>query len=116
MAGADFLRPVHPQDDLVGQPVRDEVHHGGEQKGDDQAVRPAEHFADDQQQPAQEPEQERRFHTVRHTVILPLTAVNASRRLQLPASRGFNCQLQSSSTLPAISAARHGSASISTCS
>ena len=39
MAGSDLLRAVHPQDDLVGPPVPDEVHDGREQEGDDQPVR-----------------------------------------------------------------------------
>ena len=70
MAGSDLLRAVHAQHDLVGPPVRDEVHHGGEEKGDDQTVRTAEHFANDQQQAAEQPEQEGGLHTIRHRMIL----------------------------------------------
>ena len=37
MAGSDLLRAIHAQHDLVGQPVRAEVHDGGEQEGEDAA-------------------------------------------------------------------------------
>src|SRR5439155_1261118 len=40
MAGADLLRVVHPEDDLVREPVRPEVHHGGENQRNHEPVGP----------------------------------------------------------------------------
>ena len=49
MVGTDLLRAVHPQDDLVREPVRHEVRDDGEQKADDEALCAAERLADEQQ-------------------------------------------------------------------
>ena len=48
MAGANGFRSVHPEDDLVREPVRDEVHDEREHEADDEAVGAAEHSPNEQ--------------------------------------------------------------------
>ena len=70
MAGADLFRAVHREDDLVREPVRPEVHDGGQNEAEHQALRAAERLADQQEQPAERAEQKGRLQSVRHTCIL----------------------------------------------
>ena len=65
-SGPDLLRAVHPQDDLVREPVRPEVGDRGEQEADASAPGAAERLADEQQQRAQRAEEQRRLHSVGH--------------------------------------------------
>ena len=69
--GADRLRPVHHQDDLVREPVRREVHHHGKAKGDDEAALPAEQLADHQQETAEQAEQQSGLDPVVHALFFP---------------------------------------------
>ena len=48
MIGPDLRRPVHPQDDLVREPVRHEVGDDGEHEAEHQALGAAERFAEEQ--------------------------------------------------------------------
>jgi hypothetical protein len=66
MPGPDLLRLIHPQDDLVRVEVRDEVRARREQEGNQQALRPAQHLTNEQQQGAQRPEEQRRLEGVLH--------------------------------------------------
>ena len=61
MIRPDFLRAVHLQHDLVGEPVGDEVHHNRKTERHHKAVRPAERLAEDEQNAAQKAEQQDGF-------------------------------------------------------
>ena len=58
---SDFLRAVHAQDDLVGEPVGPEVHEGGEHEREHQALLAAQHLPEIEEQGAQQAEQRRRL-------------------------------------------------------
>jgi len=66
MLGADFLRAVHAQHDLVRKPVRTHVHDDGDYQAEHQAVGAAEDVPDDEQQAAQRAEQQNCLHSVWH--------------------------------------------------
>ena len=69
MLRADVLRAVHAQDDLVGEPVPDEVHQDGEPKRKDQPVLAAQHLTNNEEQPTERTEQQGRFHPILHNFI-----------------------------------------------
>ena len=78
--------PVAPymlQDDLVREPVRHEVGDHGEHEAEDQALRAAERFAEEQQQGAHRAEQQRVF-----TVLDMVSIRNQTRRSAGRGSRG----------------------------
>ena len=72
IVGADFLRPVHTQDDLVGKPVRGEVHRHREKEAGDHPRTAAEHVADGEKQSAHDAKEQRRFQYVGHGFIVIL--------------------------------------------
>ena len=76
----DRLRPIHPQHDLVGEPVRADVHDRREDEGDHDAARPAERVSDYQQQSAQRPEQQRSLQSGRHGPVSSLQSDNQVRQ------------------------------------
>ena len=69
MAGADLLRVVHAQDDLVREPVRGKVRRRGEQEAKHQPARAAERLPDEHQQRAHRPQQQGRLHRVVHVTF-----------------------------------------------
>jgi hypothetical protein len=46
MTGSDFLRPVHPQYDLVREPIRREVRSGGKHEANEHPLCAAKRVAD----------------------------------------------------------------------
>ena len=61
MFRTDFLRAVHLQHDLVGEPVGDEVHHNRKTERRHKAIRPAQSLADGEQDAAQKTKQQDGF-------------------------------------------------------
>ena len=70
MAGEDFLRVVHAEDNLVREPVRPEVGGDREEESGDHAAGAAEHFADEHGQRAERPEEQRGLDGVGHEFIV----------------------------------------------
>ena len=69
MTGSDFLRPVHPQNDLVREPIRREVRSGGKQEANEHPLGAAKRVADQQKQGAHRTQQQSCFHHVRHSSV-----------------------------------------------
>ena len=61
MIRPDFLGAVHLQDDLVGEPVGDEVHDDRKTERGHEALRAAQHFAERQKNAAQKAQQQNGF-------------------------------------------------------
>ena len=68
--GTNLFRAVHPQDNLVREPVRPEVGDDGEDESEHQPLSASERLADEEQQRAQRAEQECGLENVGHISIL----------------------------------------------
>src|SRR5687768_6240578 len=76
---SDLLSAIHLQDDLVGEPVRDEVHDDGKTEGRHEALRAAKQLAERKQKAAEEAEEQDGFQRIVHMRLDVLVVGSVSK-------------------------------------